>query len=233
MNTPPSFKEDASSLGKRYSTEPLIRAVNFHNTSRSKAAQYDRELAHYGKYFSSVNEDELDRYIATGRWPKTKPGLIVAVYEGYRNGYDVLTPLLEQHGLIGWFFVITGFVDTRVGEQVPYAQGHRIGMLTREYPDNRYALTWDELRQLDRKHVIASHARSHSRLAALDPETIKQEVIGSQEEFNKQLGHKVRSFGSLTGPPYGEYPIADKMVAAAGYDFVFSNFRIQRVQAKA
>ena len=233
MSTSPNFHDSAASIANLYSTEPLIRAVNFHNTSRAKAAQYDRELAHYSQFFSSVIEDELDEYTTTGRWRKSKPGLIVAVYEGYRNGYDVLAPLLERYGLIGWFFTITGFVDAPVEEQVPYAQGHRIGMLTREYPNKRYALTWDELRQLDRKHVVASHARSHSRLASLDPETIKQEVVGSQDEFQKQLGHRVRSFGSLTGPPYGEYPVSDKLVLAAGYDFVFSNYRIQRVQAKA
>ncbi len=94
---------------------------------------------------------QLTRTNSTNTWLlasgyKPKPGLIVSVYEGYRNGYDVLLPLLERHGFIGWFFVITGFIDAPVKDQLQFALGHDIDMLTREYPDGRYALTWDQLR---------------------------------------------------------------------------------------
>ncbi len=43
------------------------------------------------------------------------------------------------------------------------------------------------------------------------------------------LGHPVRSFVSLTGPPYGENAVTDELVRESGFEFVFSNFRIQRV----
>ena len=232
MNASPTFGEQAVRIEKMLASGPIIRAVNFHNTSRARAGQYDRELAHYSQVFSSVNEEELDEYLTTGRWRKPKPGLIIAVYEGYRNGYDVFAPLLERHGLIGWFFIITGFLNTAVGKQLAYAQSHEIDMETHEYPDGRYALTWEQVRELDRKHVIASHARSHTELATLDTATVEREVVGSQEDFEKHLGHKVRAFASLTGPPYGENPASDRLIAAAGYDFVFSNFKIQRLHAK-
>ncbi len=218
-------------LAELYSAKPIIRAVNFHNTSRARAAQYDRELAYYSQFFSSVNEDELDEYVTTGRWHKRKPGLIVGVYEAFRNGYDVLAPMLEQYGFTGWFFVITGFVNAAIEDQLSFTEEHRIRMRTREYPDGRYAMTWDELRELDRKHTIASHTRSHLQLAVLDPATLEQEIVGAQQDLEEQLGHKTRTFSSRTGPAAGESPSVDRLVAAAGYDFVFSNFRIQRVRA--
>ena len=231
MSTAPTFSEQSAVVEKMLAAGPIIRAVNFHNTSRARADQYDRELAHYSRFFSPVNEDGLDEYLTTGRWRKPKPGLIVAVYEGYRNGYDVFAPLLERHGFVGWFFLITGFLDAAVQDQLAFAQSHSIDMQTREYPDGRYALSWKEVRELDRKHVIASHARSHTQLSRLDPATVEREVVGAQEDFQKHLGHKVRAFASLTGPPYGENPTADRLIAAAGYEFVFSNFRIQRLHA--
>lgn len=233
MSDTTTFAQEAAKLERMFATHPVIRAVNFHSTSRAKADQYDRELAQYSRFFSSVNQDELDQYLVTGQWNKPKPGLIVSVYEGYRNGYDVLLPLLERHGFIGWFFVITGFIDAPVKDQLPFALGHDIDMLTREYPDGRYALTWDQLRELDKKHVIASHSRSHTQLSLLPSATREEEIIGAQREFKKQLGHPVRAFASLTGPAYGENKLTDRLVAAAGYDFVFSNFRIQRIRAKA
>ena len=60
--------------------------------------------------------------------------MVVAVYEGYRNGYDVLLRLLERYGLVGWFFVITEFVKAPPAEQLAFAADHSIDMSTREYP---------------------------------------------------------------------------------------------------
>ena len=231
-NSAPTFTELAYTLAEEFATHPLIRAVNFHNTPRAQADQYERQIAQYSQYFSSVNEDELETYLTTGEWHKEKPGLIVSVFEGYRNSYDVLVPLLEKHGFVAWFFMITGFINTPVANQRDFAEHHDIDMLTHEYLDGRYALTWDELRQLDKKHVIASHTRSHTLLSQLDPAVQRQEVIGAQEDFKKNLGHPVRAFVSLTGPAYAENQAIDELIDAAGYGLVFSNFRVQRIRAK-
>ncbi len=232
MSASETFDQRASELEHLYATRPVIRAVNFHNAPKSKADQFDRELAHYSQYFTSVNQDELEKYLTTGKWHKSKPGLIVSIYEGYRNGYDVLLPLVERHGFIGWFFVITGFVNAPIQDQLQFAGGHDIDMLTREYPDGRYALTWEELRKIDQRHVIACHTRSHTQLSLLPVATREEEIVGSQQQFQQHLGHPVRAFVSLTGPAYGEDATTDKLVDAAGFDFVFSNFRIQRIRAK-
>ena len=232
MNDSVTFNERATELEELFATHPLIRAVNFHSTSRTQAEHYDRQLAQYSRFFSSVNEDELNEYLTTGRWRNPKPGLIVSVFEGYRNSYDVLTPLIEKHGFIGWFWVITGFINAPISDQLNFAEHHDIDMLTHDYPDGRYALTWEELRHLDKKHVIACHTRSHTLLSQLEPAARHEEVVGSQEEFKKHLGHPVRGFVSLTGPAYGENPATDRLIDAAGFDFVFSNFRIQRIRAK-
>ena len=112
MSNAATFTERATEIEQLFATHPIIRALNFHNASKAKADEYDRQLAHYSQFFTSVNEEELDEYLKTGKWTKPKPGLIVSVYEGYRNGYDVLAPLLEKHGFIGWFFEITGFINS-------------------------------------------------------------------------------------------------------------------------
>ena len=232
MSQPATFGARVAELDKEFGSHPLIRAVNFHSTSHAQTARYDHQLGEYSHAFSSVNEDELQEYLTTGAWHKSKPGLIVSVFEGYRNSYEVLTPLIEKHGFVGWYWVITGFINTAIPDQLTYAEHHDIDMLTHEYTDGRYALSWDELRQLDqKKHVIACHTRSHTLLSGLNPATRREEVIGSQGEFKKELGHPVRSFVSLTGPAYGEDAATDRLVEAAGFEFVFSNFRIQRIRA--
>ena len=228
-----TFAAESAMIAGLLADKPLLRAVNFHNTPARRRAEFERQLAHCARHFAPVDEADLDRYLASGRWHKDRPGVILAFYEGYRNGYDVIRPLLEQHGLTGWFFVITGFVDAPVAGQLDYALAHGIEMDTREYEDGRYALSWDEIRALDGRHVIASHARSHRPIAGMSADDRRAEVLGSQERFAAELGHAVRTFVSWGGPAYGEHAPTDALVDAAGYRFQVSNFRIQRLAPAA
>jgi peptidoglycan/xylan/chitin deacetylase (PgdA/CDA1 family) len=226
------FRKDSAMVADLLASRPLVRALNFHNTPKRREAELDRQLAHCARHFSPVDEGDLEHWLATGEWRKPKPGMILAFYEGYRNGYDVIRPLLAKHGLTGWFFIITGFVDTPAVDQLDYALAHDIGMQTREYVDGRYALSWDEVRALDEKHVIASHARSHQPIAAMDAASQRAEVLGSQARIISELGHPAQSFVSYGGPAYGEDADVDALVDEAGYRFQFSNYRVQRLPSK-
>ncbi|MBL9136312.1 MAG: polysaccharide deacetylase family protein [Verrucomicrobiales bacterium] len=233
MATTDAFQTAADQTLTLMGRAPMIRAVNFHNTPRERAAEIDDQLGRLSRSFGPVTEDDLDTYLATGRWRRSKPGIIISVYEGYRNGYDVMRPLLERHGLVGWFFVITGFVNTKPADQLAFAQEHDIGMESREYSDGRYAMSWDELRSLSRRHVVASHARRHVALDTLDAAGRESEVIGSQQDLRQELSQPARTFVSYGGPAYGNDPLTDALIDRAGYQFVFSNLKIQRLRAHA
>lgn len=206
-----------------------VQAINYHNTPRARAAQYDRELAALAERFAPTREDDLAAFLATGRWPQSRPGLVIALYNGYRNNYDVFRPLLERHGLVGWFFVASGYASCPPAEQLAYGATRTLRTMPDEYEDGRYALSWDELRELDRDHVVASHTRNHTRVSLDDAAALESEIVGSQEDFRRELGHRVRSFAWLFGGAYGENPLADSAVDRAGYEFLFSNFKIQRL----
>ena len=224
-----TFAQRKQELAQLLGQRPLIRAINFHNTSSWRKDEFEQQLLHCAQSFSSVTEDDLDQYLQTGQWHKPKPGVILAFYEGYRSGYDVILPMLDRLGLVGWFFVITGFINSPVELQLTYANQHDIGMDLNEYLDGRYAMTWDEIREIDKRHVIASHALSHQFLEPMDLATRREEIIGSQESFRQHLGHPVRTFVSRGGPAYSENAAIDALVLEAGYQFQVSNFRIQKL----
>jgi len=230
MSLPATFREQAAAFEKLAATHPLVRAINFHNTPRARVAEYERQLKICSRHFSPVDEDDLDRYLRTGRWHKPKPGMILAFYNGYRDNYDVIFPLLERHGFVGWFFPSSGFVSTPPAEQLAFAALHTLRTVPNEYADGRYALSWSELRELDRAHVVASHTRNHARLALTNTAQLEGEIVGSQQDFERNLGHPVRAFASQSGAAYGEHTAADRLVDAAGYQFVFSNLKIQRLR---
>jgi peptidoglycan/xylan/chitin deacetylase (PgdA/CDA1 family) len=202
--------------------------VNFHLTPAWRHDEYDRQFSLYAKYFSSATEEDLDAFLRTGRWHKAKPGLIPAFYNGYRNNYDVALPLLEQHGLIGWFFVVTGFIDA--ADQNTYAATQGITPATDERGDGRIALSWDEVRTLSHAHVVASHTRAHTQAAA--SEGHEDAALGSQEDFRREISRPVQTIAWAGGAAYGEHPEADQAVVAAGFRFIVSNFRMQRLSAE-
>lgn len=230
MSTASGFQAAAAQVGEGLRRNPLLRAINFHNTARQNVDEIERQLEHCARHFSTLDEDDLDRYLATGRWHKPRPGVLLAFYEGYRNNYDVIMPLLERYELTGWFFIITGFVDCPVHEQLDYVDPHDIGMSTREYPDGRYALSWDEVRSIDHRHVVASHALSHWLIAPMSESERRAEIVGSQATLTRELGHPVRTFVSRGGPAYGDHAPSDSLIDEAGYQFVVSGYGIQRLR---
>ena len=230
MKDPVTFREEADALQPLLATRPLVRTINFHNTPQFRVAQYDRQLKQCKEVFAPVSENDLDRYLTTGHWHKAKPGLIVALYNGYRDNYDVFLPLLERYGFIGWFFVATAFVGTPAAEQPAFIARRRLAIVAHEYSDQRFALSWGEIKEINRNHVVASHTRNHSQILTENPAALVGEIVGSQQDFESHLGHRVRSFASLSGTPYGENPSADRLIKAAGYQFMFSNLKIQRLR---
>ena len=219
------LKVDVDVLARDLSRGPLLRVVNFHLTPAWCRDQYDREFALYAKFFSPVTEDDLDAFLASGRWHKEKPGLIPAFYNGYRNNVDVALPLLERHGLIGWFFVVTGFVDA--ADQSTYASAHGITPAADEHGDGRIALSWDEVHALSHAHVVASHTRGHTH--AMAPEGHEEAASGSQADFQREIGRSVRTIAWAGGAAAGDNAAADRAVVAAGFRYLVSNFRIERL----
>lgn len=214
-------------LRAAYAAQPPVTAINYHNTPDYRHDHYDRELAAIAERFAPATQDNLAAYLSTGKWPGDKPGIILAFYNGYRNNFDVIRPLLEKHGMVGWFFAATGYVSCPPAEQLQFGSMRTLKTVPNEYADGRYALSWDELRELDRDHVVASHTRNHSKVSLDDGAALEDEIVGAQDDFVRELGHPVRSFAWLLGGAYGENPIADSCVDKAGYAFLFSNFRIQ------
>lgn len=216
----------AQAMYRGLSTGRYIRVVNFHNTPLADWKTYDALLASLARRFSPVTERDLEAFIASGVWPHVRPGIMPVFYEGTRNQFDVALPLLEKYGLVGWFFVIPGFIDAAAKDQRLFADEHTIAWIADEYPGERIALSWDELRQVSAAHVVASHTLTHAPLTA-SPDTLRREIIESKERIEACIDRRVTSFAWLYGSAYGENRAADSLLCGAGYHQLFSNLRVQ------
>lgn len=208
-----------------------IRAVNYHNTPKNRLNEFKKDLKFFSENFTSVSEADLDQYFKTGKWHKSKPGLIISLFNGYRNNYDVFYPLLEEYGFVGWFFIATQFVDTPSQLQKEFSLNHELTIVEDEYDDGRYALDWDEIRELDKKHVVASHTKTHSSITLnCSKEIMRREIVESKEDLKKQLGHDISSFTWLFGEGYHPESEVTMYLKEAGYKYLFGNLSIEKIK---
>jgi peptidoglycan/xylan/chitin deacetylase (PgdA/CDA1 family) len=199
-----------------------IRVINYHATPARDADSFRRQLEFYRQHFVAVGRDELDALLLGGEWPHEKPGLLISFDDGLRSNYEVAAPLLEEYGFPGWFFVPTGFVSLPGAVQAAFAQARRISVGSEPGADGRVAMSWDELRRLDARHVVGCHGRTHRRLGSeLSPAELESEIVASKREIERELGHDMPYFCWIGGEESGYSAAAAAAIRDAGYRYGF------------
>jgi peptidoglycan/xylan/chitin deacetylase (PgdA/CDA1 family) len=200
---------------------PWARALNYHDVPPRLAPAFEEQLRFYARHFVAVGLPELDA-LRAGRWPHPKPGLLLSFDDGLRSHAEVVAPLLERYGFPGWFMVPVGFVDTPPGEQVAFAREHAIDCDVAPWPDGRIALSWQEIRRLDGRHVICCHTHSHRRLAAsLTARDLEHEIVEARSRLEEGLGHPVRAFAWVGGEEWSYSAEAARVIRTAGFELAF------------
>jgi peptidoglycan/xylan/chitin deacetylase (PgdA/CDA1 family) len=200
---------------------PHARAINYHAAHPEHLANFEAQVDWYARNYVSLGmKDLLD--LQRGVWPHSRPGLILSFDDGLREAFDHAVPILDRHGFRAWFFVPTKFVDTPPAEQRAFAARHDI---TAPAPasDPRIALTWDEIRELDRRgHVIGSHTCTHHRMVSTTPvESVRSEIFDSKRILERQLGHEVPIFCWVGGEEETYSAEAAGAIRDAGYRIAF------------
>lgn len=214
-----------------FARSPIIRVVNFHATPRYRDAEYRRQFEAFALRFEPITKANFDSAV-DGAWTHARPGLMPVLFEGFRDNLDVLLPILEEHGFTGWFFVPSAFLGVAADQQSAFAAAHSLHPAARdEYPGQRIALTWDEARDISRRgHVFACHSRTHNELRADTPlSVLEDEIVAAKAEMEAELGSDVDIFCWLRGASAGVNPEADRLLRQAGFRYVFSNLKIQKL----
>lgn len=208
-----------AALGPRH-----VRLINYHATPPEHAGVFESHCRLFASRFVSASPRDLLTLLRSGNWAHTLPGVALSFDDGLRSNYDIAAPILERHGLRGWFFVPAAFPDIPAAEQREYARQHRIASTPAHlYPDARVCMSWEELRSLaDRGHVVGSHTMTHQRLRADVPvDRLREEIIGSREHMEARMGRGCESFCWVGGEKESYSRAAAELVRRAGYSFSF------------
>ncbi|WP_195283662.1 polysaccharide deacetylase family protein [Harryflintia acetispora] len=209
-----------------------IRVINYHNTEPRDIPRFEREIAYYAEHFQPVTVRDLDEFFATGRWPYERPGLIPAFFEGFRNHYDVVFPILEKYHFTGWFYIPSFFLDVPVPEQLEFSKAHELDVIDESaYPDGRFAMNWDELREISHSHEVCCHSGTHFQIFCDTPdEDMHREIVLAKQRLQEQLDKTVDVFCWLYGEEYGYNTRAHKYLEEAGYRYVLSNLKMEKIR---
>jgi peptidoglycan/xylan/chitin deacetylase (PgdA/CDA1 family) len=94
--------------------------------------------------------------------------------------------------------------------------------LDAEHAD-RLIMTWDQVRALERAGMsVESHTRHHHVLETLDDDALREELVSSREDLQRELGHPVHAIAYPVGRRIQRARILDA-VADAGYRVGFAN----------
>lgn len=173
----------------------------------------------------------IDRFFETRKWDKDKPGLIPAVFEGFRNQHDVMLPILEKYGFKAWYYIPSFFMDIPVSEQLRFAELYDLTVYRPEvYADGRYAMNWDEVRAIAEHHEICCHTGNHFQIGRDTPDyDMFREIVVAKRVLEEKIGRQVDVFCWLYGEEYAYNQRAQKYLKEAGYRYVVSNLKLEKI----
>jgi peptidoglycan/xylan/chitin deacetylase (PgdA/CDA1 family) len=134
--------------------------------------------------------------------------------DGYLSVLERAKPILDRHGFAGTVFVPTAFVD----RDEPMAWDGIDQWVGGPYQSELTPLSWHQLRSLcDAGWEVGSHTVTHPRLTRLGDGDLREELVESRRECERQTGTACSSLAL----PYGD---SDQRVLeeaqAAGYTAV-------------
>lgn len=209
-----------------------IRVINYHNTNARDAKRLEHEIQYFSEHFVPVRVSDLDTFFETRKWPYDKPGLIPAVFEGYRSHYDIMKPILDKYHFTGWFYIPGFFPDVAREDQLGFCKNHHLRTTGQYmYEDGRIALNWDEIRELSQNHEICCHTGSHFEITKkTSDEDMHREIVEAKRRMESKIQKPVDVFCWLAGEEYNYNIRAHKHLEEAGYKYVLSNLKIEKIR---
>ncbi len=200
---------------------PFVRAINYHDVPPSMAEGFERQLDLYTQHFECIDPKKL-LALQRGEWRSSRPGLILSFDDGLRSHADVVAPLLEARGWVGWFMVPFSFVEVAPSAQELYAEEHQIGHAGHDYGDPRIAISWDDVRRLSNHHVVGCHGLTHRRLGnTLAPGDFDAEIPQAKARLEAAAGREIDVFAWIGGEETSYSRGAADAIAQAGFRMSF------------
>ena len=144
---------------------------------------------------------------------RSKDNIKITFDDGYGNNFENAFPLLTKYGRTAAIFIITDFIDGKMGSQNFCGENLELK-----------PLTWEEIKIMDSSGItFGSHSRTHPALAALSGNAIKAELADSKERIERSLGHTIDDFAYPFGNRGSFNSMVMEIMAETGYKRAYAN----------
>lgn len=199
------------------------RTLHYHNTPVFHKEVYERQMEFISRNYVTYGTEDLsdkktrDAQVRQGG----KLPIVIGLFDGYRNHYDVMLPILEKYGMTAWFLLVTDFVNTSPEKQEKMLEPYRMQYYLGEYKDRRYAMNWEEAGRVCETQVIVNHSSTHYFMKPdTDVRHLEYEICHSHDLIKEKLGISPRVFSWLGGAEYGTNSQASGMLQKLGYQYL-------------
>ena len=171
-----------------------------------------RQVRFLKLHYRIVSLAEATELLASGR--VDVPTVALTFDDGYADNFVSLRAVAEEMEIPVALFITTQPVQLRVEFQHDIVKGHH----------GAFAMTWDQIRYWQARGAeFGSHTRTHVRCGFVDDAVLREELVGSRDDFECQLGQAPQFFAF----PYGDrdnMPFNAVKIASATYPFFLSSY---------
>jgi peptidoglycan/xylan/chitin deacetylase (PgdA/CDA1 family) len=142
------------------------------------------------------------------------PTVSLTFDDGYADNFVSLRAVADELDIPVSMFITTKPVELRTEFQHDLIKGDH----------GTFAMTWDQIRYWQARGAeFGSHTRTHIRCGFVDRSVLRDEIIGSRDDFERNLGAAPAFFAF----PYGDranMPLEAMALAASAYPHFLSSY---------
>lgn len=171
--------------------------------------RFRRQMETVARRFEPVS---IQRLVSWAQGREDLPGHAVTVTfdDGFLDVLSLAAPIMAEFGVPGTVFVSTELASRGAAAADP---GFEV---------NRPLMDWNQVRELSEAGwTVGSHGRTHARLSRLDEARALDEIRGSKEAIEDNLGLDCRILAYPFGTPGAVARRDSRLASDAGYEAAF------------
>lgn len=199
--------------------------LNYHGTQKKFIDNFIKQIRYLKQRYEIISPEEFEEFVNLKNELKGKK-MLLTFDDGVKNNQYAIEEL-NKLGISAYFFVVPQFINTPIDNQKMFFLKNIRPVINTEIDNNLEdftALSWEDLKEISKKHTIGCHTYSHTMIKdSLNSEDLTKEIIESKSIIEREIGIKVNSFCSINNSllTIGK---KEKQIVEQNYDYHFTTF---------